>query len=71
MNLNELDSSLLKNFNFNESTYFQLRFEVFNVMNQAVFDAPTVSSATSTAFGLIQSQANSPRSIQLGARFVW
>ncbi len=70
-NLSELDSSLLKNFNFNETTYFQLRFEVFNALNHPVFAAPTVNSATSTAFGLIQSQANGPRSIQLGARFVW
>ncbi len=30
-NLNELDASLLKDFNFTESTYFQLRFETFNI----------------------------------------
>ncbi len=70
-NLNELDASLLKNFNFTERDYFQLRFEVFNVMNHPVFAAPNVSSPTSTTFGLIQSQANNPRSIQLGARLVW
>ncbi len=34
---NNLDASLLKNFNFTESRYFQLRFEAFNVMNHAVF----------------------------------
>jgi hypothetical protein len=69
--LNELDASLLKNFNITETRYFQLRFETFNVMNHPVFAAPTVSSPTSSTFGLIQTQANSPRSIQLGARFVF
>ncbi len=69
--LNELDASILKNFNFNESTYFQLRLEAYNVLNHPVFAAPTVSSATSSTFGLIQSQANSPRAIQIGARFVF
>jgi hypothetical protein len=70
-NLNELDASLLKNFNFTESAYFQLRFETFNVLNHPVFDTPNVSNPTSTTFGLIQTQANMPRSIQLGARLVW
>ncbi|MBV9405835.1 MAG: hypothetical protein JO211_10855, partial [Acidobacteriaceae bacterium] len=71
MNLSNLDASVMKNFNINESTYFQLRFEAFNALNHAVFGAPTVSSATSSSFGLIQTQANGPRSLQLGARFVF
>ncbi len=68
---NEFDASLLKNFNITESKYFQLRFEVYNVFNHPVFAAPTVSSPTSSTFGLIQSQANLPRAVQLGARFVF
>lgn len=74
-NANNLDASLLKNFNINETTYFQLRFEGFNVMNHPVFGAPPVSSPTSATFGLISAsstpQVNSARAIQIGARFVW
>jgi hypothetical protein len=62
---------LMKKFYFTESTYLQLRFEVFNALNHPVFSSPTVTSPTSKTFGLIQSTANSPRAIQLGARFVW
>jgi hypothetical protein len=39
--------------------YAQFRFEVFNTLNHASFAAPAVSSATSSSFGTITSQANS------------
>jgi hypothetical protein len=70
---NNLDASILKNFNFTESTYLQLRFETFNTLNHAVFAAPNVSSATSSNFGYITGTfANSlPRQVQLGARIVF
>ena len=68
--INNFDASLLKSFNFNERTYFQLRFESFNIVNHPTFAAPN-TTATSTSFGMISAQANLPRQIQLGARFVW
>lgn len=68
--INNLDASLLKSFRFTERTYFQLRFESFNIVNHPAFSAPN-TTATSTSFGLITAQANLPRQIQLGARFVW
>ena len=70
---NNLDASLLKNFNFTEKTYLQLRFETFNTLNHPVFAAPNVSSATASNFGYITAvYANSqPRQIQLGARLVF
>ncbi len=68
--LNEWDPSLLKNVNVTEKSYFQLRFEFFNVLNHATFAAPN-TTATNASFGLITAQANRPRTIQVGARFVF
>jgi hypothetical protein len=68
--LNEWDPSMLKNFHLTESAYFQLRFEVFNVLNHPTFAAPNLQ-ATGGSFGVISSQANRPRTIQAGARFIW
>ena len=68
--INNFDASLLKSFRLPERSYFQLRFESFNIVNYLTFSAPN-TTATSTGFGTITSQANLPRQIQLGARFVW
>jgi hypothetical protein len=68
--LNEWDPSLLKDLHLTERAYIQLRFEVFNVLNHPTFAAPNLQ-ATSSSFGVISSQANRPRTIQLGARLVF
>ena len=69
--INQLDASLLKDFHLPKGMYAQFRFETFNALNHASFAAPAVSSATSSSFGTITSQANSPRTVQLGGRFVF
>jgi hypothetical protein len=70
---NNLDASILKDFHFTESSYFQLRFETFNTLNHPVFASPTVSSATSGTFGVITGTTASslPRQIQIGGRIVF
>jgi hypothetical protein len=70
---NNMDASILKNFDLVEGAYLQLRFETFNTLNHPVFAAPTVSSATSSSFGYIPSVISNslPRQIQLGARLVF
>lgn len=70
---NNLDASILKNFNFTESRYLQLRFETFNTLNHPTFAPPNVSSATASDFGEITGvESNSlPRQVQLGARIVF
>jgi hypothetical protein len=68
--INNLDASVLKSFGTGGGSYMQVRFEVFNVLNRTTFNAPNVAP-TSASFGLITSQANLPRQIQLGARFVF
>ena len=66
-----MDPSLLKRLNITEKAFFHLRFEFFNVLNHPVFPAPN-TTASNALFGTISgAQANRPRSIQLGARFVF
>ncbi len=68
--LNEWDPSALKNIRTTEKSYLQLRFEFFNMLNHPTFTAPNLA-ATNAAFGTITSVANRPRTVQLGARFVF
>jgi hypothetical protein len=65
-----LDASILKNFSLGEKKYVQFRFETFNTTNRVAFSAPNLT-ATSTAFGTISAQSNTPRRVQLGLRVVW
>jgi hypothetical protein len=67
---NNFDVSILKRVQITEGTYFQFRFEVFNLLNHAAFGAPNVQ-VTSSSFGTITTQANRPRQIQIGLRFVF
>ena len=64
---NNVDLSMLKNFHITEKLYAQFRFEAFNAFNRTQFAAPNLTP-TSQAFGTITSQANSPRSIQMGLK---
>jgi hypothetical protein len=68
--INEWDPSMLKNLNFMEKRYLQLRFEFFNVLNHPTFSAPN-RQATNGQFGVISSMADRPRTIQVGARLVF
>jgi hypothetical protein len=68
--INNVDGSILKAISTGGNSYLQLRLEVFNVLNHTTFGAPNVTP-TSASFGLVTSQANLPRQVQLGARFVF
>ena len=68
--LNLWDISLIKNFFFNEGTRLQLRGEFLNAFNHPQFNNP-VLDPTSSNFGRITSQANLPRNIQLGIKFIF
>jgi hypothetical protein len=70
--INEWDPSLLKRISITEKAYVQLRFEFFNVVNHPTFAPPNVQwSSGQNSFGVINSQSNRPRTVQLGARVVW
>jgi hypothetical protein len=64
---NNVDLSMLKNFRITERVFAQFRFEAFNAFNRTQFDVPNVSP-TSSAFGTITAQANTPRQIQMGLK---
>lgn len=67
---NQVNASVLKRFEIREKMYLQMRFETFNLFNHPSFGFPNVAP-TKSAFGLITSQSNQPRSVQVGARFVY
>lgn len=64
---NNVDLSMLKNFQVTERVNAQFRFEAFNAFNRPEFAAPNVSP-TSAAFGTITGQANTARQIQMGLK---
>lgn len=68
--VNNMDASLLKNITLVERLKAQFRFEAFNSLNRAEFDVPNLS-ATSSAFGRTQAQANLSRRIQMALRLVF
>ena len=64
------DLSLAKSVRLTEMFTARFRFEVFNAFNSPSFGLP-VSGVTNAAFGVVNAQANKPRSIQIAARLVW
>jgi len=66
------DSALLKNFNFTERTYLQMRFEAFNTLNHPNFNDPN-DSLTSATFGQITSTRTGidMRELQLSMKLVF
>jgi hypothetical protein len=69
--LNELDSSVLKNFRITERAQFQFRFEVFNLVNHPTFGPPNTQVSSGSSFGTITTQSNRPRTIQVGAKIIF
>jgi len=64
------DFSLFKNIRFSESVKLQLRGEMFNVFNHTNFRSFTSTNVTSTSFGVV-GVVRDPRTIQLGAKFIF
>lgn len=64
------DFSLFKNFAINDRFRAQFRAEAFNVFNHPQFGIPA-TSITTTTFGRISSQQNSPRDIQLALKLLF
>jgi hypothetical protein len=71
-----LDSSILKNFNFTEKTYIQFRAEAFNTTNTPPFAQPGQLNFTTTSFSNISATKNSnenngARTLQLALKMVF
>ena len=65
-----LDFSLFKIFKPIEHVTVTFRAEAFNILNQVVFGMPN-TTLNSNQFGVISSQANSPRTIQFGLKVLF
>jgi len=65
-----LDFSLIKNFAFTESSRLQFRAESFNLTNTPVFGLPN-TTVGNAGFGVIGSQSNQPRNLQLALKFIF
>jgi hypothetical protein len=66
----QVDFSIIKGFRITERVRMTYRCEFFNSTNRAIFNAPDLSPTSST-FGRILSQANTPRRIQMALRLVF
>lgn len=64
------DMSLFKNFAIVERLRAQFRFETFNTFNRTQFSAPGTQAGT-TSFGVITSQQNTPRQLQLALKLIF
>jgi carboxypeptidase family protein/TonB-dependent receptor-like protein len=64
------DLSLFKVFAPTERMSVQFRVEALNAFNTPRFGSPN-TTLNSTAFGVISSQANSPRQLQFGLKLLW
>jgi hypothetical protein len=69
MKLWNVDLSFAKKFMFKEKTGMTFSAEFFNMFNHVNFLDPAVSLQSPQTFGVITTQANDPRQIQLGLRF--
>jgi len=68
--VSNFDISVFKNTSITETVKVQLRAEAFNAFNRVQFGVPN-TSINSTAFGVISSQQNLPRNLQLGLRLLF
>jgi hypothetical protein len=62
--------SLAKKFSFSERFSADLRWEAFNLFNRVRFNAGSFN-LDSANFGVVTSQANDPRRMQLGLKLYW
>ena len=65
-----IDFSLIKSFPITESVRLQLRGEAFNVTNTPVFGLPN-TTVGNPGLGVIGSQANQPRNLQIALKLIW
>ena len=65
-----VDFSLFKRFPVTERVRLEFRGEAFNLMNTPLFAAPGTTVNTPT-FGVVTTQENSPRQVQLGLKILF
>ncbi len=68
--MNNINVNMTKTFTIHENLKLQFRTESFNLCNRPLFESPNLTPTSST-FGYITSQTNSPRAIQLALRLTY
>ncbi|MEO8372628.1 MAG: hypothetical protein ABI806_25810 [Candidatus Solibacter sp.] len=64
------DLSVFKDFVVKEGLRLQFRAESFNALNAVRFGSPDTNAA-STSYGVVSTQANSPRQVQFGLKVLF
>ena len=62
--------SLAKSFSITEKKHIDFRWEAFNLLNRTQFGSPNTNLNSST-FGVVNSQANAPRQMQVALKLYW
>jgi hypothetical protein len=62
--------SLAKTFSVKERFRLDFRAEAFNIFNRVQFGGPS-TNLNSSSFGIVSSQANSPRQLQGALKLYW
>jgi hypothetical protein len=68
--MNQLDLSVQREFRLPNRTRFQVRVDAVNVLNNVQWDQPN-TDPTSSNFGVVTAQYNTPRWIQVQGRFTF
>jgi hypothetical protein len=63
-----INASIFKQFHLTEARYGEFRWEAYNLTNTPIFGVPG-TTVGSSSFGVISSQANSPRSMRMVLKF--
>ena len=66
-----VDFSMFRQFPIRENMHFELRGEAFNVFNHPVYGVPNRDISIPSTFGTVTSLANTPRQLQLAAKFIF
>jgi len=66
-----LDTSLFRLFPVGEGRKFEFRAEAFNLLNNVNLGQPNNDLNSGTAFGTINSTANTARQLQLAMKFIF
>ena len=66
-----VDMSVLRRFKITERWRLTFNAQFFNLFNHTLLNDPTVSLQSPTSFGVLTSQYNNPRAVQLGIHLDW
>ncbi|HEX3984961.1 MAG TPA: hypothetical protein VHX13_00015, partial [Acidobacteriaceae bacterium] len=63
-----LDAQIKKDVRIAESATFEFSFISTNILNHRIFDDPSMSLSSPASWGVLNTQGNSPRKMEFGAR---